>query len=185
MWPFGFWNKYPYTDFHEMNDDWILARMRGLEGAVTSFIKNWSSPKAVSSYQDFTDPKLIYLYTGSEIGYNTNHWYYNENGVWKDGGLYGSAVVDEYLDADSSNALRNSTLSTLIDFVTPQYYGAAGTGLVDDTAAINEALQTGKPVLFPKGVYLVSEQILIPANSILIGHDATIRWAADVSSLHI
>ena len=27
MWPFGYGNKYPYTNFHELNADWILSQL--------------------------------------------------------------------------------------------------------------------------------------------------------------
>lgn len=117
MWPFGFWDKYPNTNFHELNADWILAKIRGLEGAVSSFIKNWSSPKAVSSYMDFTDTKVIYLYTGDEIGYNKNHWYYYEDGEWKDGGLYGSAEIDDQLSDTSTKAVQNKVITNALDLV--------------------------------------------------------------------
>lgn len=30
----GFWNKYPYTDFHELNLDWILNEMQEIEHRV-------------------------------------------------------------------------------------------------------------------------------------------------------
>lgn len=120
MWPFGFWDKYPDTNFHELNADWILAKIRGLEGAVSSFIKNWSSPKTVSSYQDFTDPKLIYLYTGDEVGYNKNHWYYYEDGEWKDGGLFGSAVIDDSLSDTSVNAVQNKVITEKITDIEEQ-----------------------------------------------------------------
>ena len=38
MWPFGYGNKYPYTDFHELNADWILGKIRGLEEAMKKFV---------------------------------------------------------------------------------------------------------------------------------------------------
>lgn len=40
MWPFGFGNKYPYTDFHELNLDWILGKIRVLEYTVKNWLKN-------------------------------------------------------------------------------------------------------------------------------------------------
>ena len=73
MWPFGFGNKYPYTDFHELNLDWILERMRMLEGKVSSFIADtapiirdtvnkWldDHPEATTTVEDgaVTVPKL-------------------------------------------------------------------------------------------------------------------------------
>ena len=32
----GFWNKYPYTDFHELNLDYVLARMKELEDHIAT-----------------------------------------------------------------------------------------------------------------------------------------------------
>lgn len=37
MWPFGPRNEYPYTDFHELNTDWILRKITDLDYKV----KNW------------------------------------------------------------------------------------------------------------------------------------------------
>lgn len=36
----GFFNKYPYTDFHELNLDWILATVKNLFKAVQE-IDSW------------------------------------------------------------------------------------------------------------------------------------------------
>ena len=36
----GFFNKYPYTDFHEMNLDWCINTIKGLVKAVTD-IDGW------------------------------------------------------------------------------------------------------------------------------------------------
>lgn len=34
----GFWNKYPYTDFHELNLDWLLKEMIALEEKLDNSI---------------------------------------------------------------------------------------------------------------------------------------------------
>ena len=73
MWPFGFGNKYPYTDFHELNADWILGKIRGLEDAMKKFVvdttdmiiesvNKWldEHPEATTTVQDgaITESKL-------------------------------------------------------------------------------------------------------------------------------
>jgi len=50
------------------------------------------APTAVSTVAQMVDTTKIYLYTGSESGYNTGHWYYYSNGSWVDGGAYGEAA---------------------------------------------------------------------------------------------
>lgn len=34
------------------------------------------------------DTTKIYVYTGSETGYNFGHWYYYNGSAWTDGGVY-------------------------------------------------------------------------------------------------
>lgn len=46
-------------------------------------------------------------------------------------------------------------------FVTPQMYGAAGNGTIDDSDAIQEALNSGKNVYIPEGTYLINKTIKI------------------------
>ena len=46
-------------------------------------------------------------------------------------------------------------------------YGAIPGDATDDTAAITSALAAGKPVLFPRGVYVVSGQIALPTEAAL------------------
>lgn len=48
-------------------------------------------------------------------------------------------------------------------------YGAKGDGVSDDTTAIQKALNSGKIILIPKGTYLISKSLNIPAGSIVIG----------------
>ena len=36
----GFFDKYPYTDFHELNLDWLLAQMKALEQHVDDTYQN-------------------------------------------------------------------------------------------------------------------------------------------------
>lgn len=177
-------NWFPGTNMYNLDLDWVIKTVREMHTSLNSFITNFSSPMLAYSSDDMTNRNLIYLYVGDEIGWNKDHWYYYDpdQTAWIDGGLYGSAVLDDEMDPDSPNAVRNSTLSKLIDWVTPQYYGAAGTGLVDDTAAITVALASGKPVYFPEGTYLVSGQIMVPAGSVLIGDKATIRWVTNADT---
>ena len=39
----NFFNKYPYTDFHELNLDWLLDRMRKLEDELNDALETLST----------------------------------------------------------------------------------------------------------------------------------------------
>lgn len=58
-------------------------------------------------------------------------------------------------------------LKAVKDYVTPQMFGAKGDGVADDTAAIQAALAASVIVYLPKGRYLTSATIDIPAGKTL------------------
>lgn len=158
---------------------------------LSYFISNWSNPVVVSDYNDFADTNKIYLYTGDQMGYNKNHWYYYENGEWVDGGLYGSAVVDSIFNADSDNALQNDTITNYLNpsenesnylgvytkdgalhygrgFIAPEMFGAVGDLSADDSGAIKECLDYAVEnhcTVVMLGKYLVSNPIVVDADS--------------------
>lgn len=56
--------------------------------------------------------------------------------------------------------------------VSVKVYGAVGDGVTDDTAAIQNAVNSENIVFFPAGIYLVSSPISIPSNRTLFGEGA-------------
>lgn len=70
--------------------------------------------------------------------------------------------IQQQIDDKLDEMAANGTLASLIVnyfnmYVTPESYGAKGDGETDDTAAIQQAIDTGKNVLFSKTTYLVSK----------------------------
>jgi hypothetical protein len=57
------------------------------------------------------------------------------------------------------------------DVVTPQMFGAVGDGVTDDTEAIQDALDDGRPVYFPKGSYLITDKLVIGSNTTIFGEE--------------
>lgn len=66
------------------------------------------SPLVASTAAAMTDTTRIYVYTGSETGYNFGDWYYYD-GSWKSGGLYNTfdpgVITDDEYDAEIAEAL--------------------------------------------------------------------------------
>lgn len=57
----------------------------------------------------------------------------------------------------------------LAGYVTPQDYAAVGNGIADDTAAVQAAVNSGAPVFFPPGTYLISSAVALPTTAFLFG----------------
>lgn len=67
-------------------------------------------------------------------------------------GLYGSADGVNFTQA-GTGAVQRTVESKLKDVVSVKDFGAVGDGVTDDTAAIQAAINTGKPIFFPLGTY--------------------------------
>jgi hypothetical protein len=74
----------------------------------------------------------------------------------------GSSLVG-FLQSGTSATAR-TVQAKLRDTVSVKDFGAVGDGVADDTAAIQNAVNTGLPVYFPKGTYL-TDPITIPLNA--------------------
>ena len=64
------------------------------------------SPLRAATASAMTDVTKIYVYTGSESGYTSGHWYYYNGSSWADGGVYNSIafVTDKTLTSDGEAA---------------------------------------------------------------------------------
>lgn len=66
------------------------------------------SPQKTSTISGMSDTEKVYIYTGSESGYRSGHWYYYDttNSRWTDGGLYNvcTAPIDKTLTVSDAIA---------------------------------------------------------------------------------
>ena len=84
---------------------------------------------------------------------------------------------DSLTESKFTPALR---LKTLKDYVTPEMFGAVGDGVTDDTAAINDAIDSGNTVLFSNKTYYMAGSVIKNNlnDIILIGLHTTIYCAS-------
>lgn len=94
------------------------------------------------------------------------------------------SVIDDELDMTSDRPVRNRVIAQAFAslkygydkvydavsslYVTPQMYGAVGDGEADDSTAIQTAIDSGKPVRVPQGVYRCAKPLEIKRNNVSI-----------------
>lgn len=104
-------------------------------GQVAALI---SAPTVAATAAAMTDTAKIYIYTGSEAGYNTGHWYYWDGAAWADGGAYQAAAADNALSPTSENAVQNKVINAAIDAAKAEafaaVYEAYPTATIEDAA---------------------------------------------------
>lgn len=77
-------------------------------------------------------------------------------------------VVDTHIVSVASRPF-----SSINTFITPQDFGAVADGVTDDSAAIIAAIATGRRIYFPKGDYVVTEEIELVTAGQLIEFEGT------------
>ena len=75
--------------------------------------------------------------------------------IWMD---HANAGIKVY-NGTSWESVGNSSNSSVIDWKTPQDFGAAGDGVTDDTQALKDWLQGATELYAPPGTYLVDQQV--------------------------
>jgi polygalacturonase len=78
-----------------------------------------------------------------------------------------------------TGAVTRNVDSKLKDVVSVKDFGAVGDGVVDDTAAIQAAINAASAVSFPSGTYYCSDSVNISASKALSGDKATLLFASD------
>ena len=82
----------------------------------------------------------------------------------------GSSLVG-YLPA-GTGAVATTVQTKLRESVSVKDFGAVGDGVTDDTAAVQAALNTGKAVYVPTGVYKISSKLTLSTSQMVFGDGA-------------
>lgn len=81
------------------------------------------------------------------------------------------------------NSGSGSWLAIFGEVVTPEYFGAKGDGISDDTLYIKKAFSHSKHIYFPKGIFNISEGIEINVSGYKISGEGTIKVIQDIDSV--
>ena len=80
-----------------------------------------------------------------------------------------TTLIPKYYEGASGSVNRPINLK-LAEFISVKDFGAVGDGSTDDSAAIQAAVNSGLPIQFPNGNYLIKTPInLTTANQMLVG----------------
>lgn len=124
-------------------------------GPISEGAPTVGNTEILTEYSDILAVSDSYTYKGEAAGYT------HQTGV------------------DSSNPTTRTLQRKIDDVVSVKDFGAAGDGVTDDTAAINRALfqlfsresntEIRRSLLFPAGVYLVTDTVKIPTYAKIYG----------------
>lgn len=132
----GIFRQFPYTNFHDLNLDWLIGRIKELWQGVEDI------DEKVDNFIADTEPTIR-----------------DEVDKWLDEHPEATTTVQDHSLTEIKFA-DELAYKTIKDYVTPQMFGAVGDGITDDTQAFKDAIASGKKVLVPAGDYMLTETII-------------------------
>lgn len=199
----GVFEQFPYSNFHDLNLNWILNLVKSLDCTVDD-LEDWKnqheldykllSDKVEGILGNLTDiitpwdSSIAYLIYSIVEYQGTNYIALQDVpvGVMITNTDYWipSNTVVEQINAISVSV---SELEKKIPFVTPEEYGAAGDGTTDDTQPIQNAFDSGSPVYFSKKkTYRITSTInMNKFNQKIVGNGAALLADFDGTAISI
>ena len=71
----------------------LVNQMGEYADEISTSYHSYGSPWVASTVAEMTDTDKIYVYVGSETGYTSGNWYYNNGTTWVSGGVYNAVAV--------------------------------------------------------------------------------------------
>lgn len=71
-----------------------FGSINAYRGALNGALAAVGGPLVAATAAAMTDRTKVYVYTGSETGYTSGHWYYWNGSAWTDGGVYQSTGIN-------------------------------------------------------------------------------------------
>lgn len=162
----GFFNNFPYTNFHDLNLDWVLREIKNIKEYVENYtaINNvsyagiWDITKQYPQWSVVSSGDCVYMSKkpvplGIDIS-NEEYWIKLADLDPRIGGLI-SRIEDLNL------TIENLGLASV------KNYGAVGDGITDDSDAFVKALEENDSVYIPEGVYYLDKTVTLPPNKTL------------------
>ena len=94
------------AEYAETESDIISELLQNVRTKVNQLVGG-ATPEPVDLVSKMTDQKKVYLYTGSETGYTSGHWYYHNGTTFVSGGVYGAGIIDPVPTQGSTNAVSS------------------------------------------------------------------------------
>lgn len=159
----AFGEGFPYTNFHDLNLDWIIKVMKDFFTKYPEVIETLDNKVNAPLDDKYGEAGQLLLSLGNgntewkDVDEKFYPYIVEAVNTWlEDHPEYVTTVEDNSLTIQKfTHQLRTETEH---DYVSPQMHGAVADGVTDDTSAIvsamAEAIETGKTLYFPTGVYL-------------------------------
>ena len=156
-----FFNGYPYTNYHEMNLDWIVSQITNLSETMKNFV--------ITNKIKFANPiewdsTILYDESTIVLAPDGNSYISLKN---VPAGI--SYTNTEYWERISNFNAQLEMMNMKTNFFVPELFGAKGDGVTDDTIAIQkmfDSMNDGDKCIFLSKKYVTSDSITISHNSI-------------------
>lgn len=135
-------NLGPYSNFHELNQDWFLNEFNKVIAQWKAMQKNFDN------LQDAFNDLKNYLQD-----------YFKNLNVENE--------INNKLDDMAKNGELDEIFNLYVPYVTPEQFGAKGDGVTDDSDAFKKAIESKKYVIARAKKYKIASTVVIPSNTIL------------------